>query len=476
MILQDEFLFFSYHACCDDWYGYKGVYTYLEKSLLTQEAMHTYKEAGFNVFFASYVVGWDGIKNKGEFENSKLKKVLDQAHKEGLKAIFFEENINRLSGRRESLIDAEKADGVNYFASEKELDEYIKTCSRDPMSHPATIGISTRDEPTWDMLIAYGQVYKSLKRIYPNIYINANLLPYSAELVTREHRGAYCPNEEEFGPVEAYRRYVRKFCEATNPDFVQYDDYPIHERDTGEKYLISGHLVNAQMVADICKERKIFFSKVFQSCQLFTSGKLCKKPTERDMYWQMNIGMAMGVKIYSYWTYYPVVNAGRETYDDTACFVTKQGKPNPLYYWMQRIHGEMQKMAKILLKFNFEGMKIYLKDEVPGDCNFAREFLQETKDGNICSYDFKNVRNVEIKNGGVALITELYDKKAKRYGYYIVNATDPEMNMAQEIDIIFVDCNAATVLYKGEETTIKFADGEGRFFLECGQGVFVLPY
>ena len=171
-----------------------------------------------------------------------------------------------------------------------------------------------------------------------------------------------------------------------------------------------------------------------------------------------------------------VVDTGRETYDDTACFVTKQGKPNPLYYWMQRIHGEMQKMAKILLKFNFEGMKIYLKDEVPGDCNFAREFLQETKDGNICSYDFKNVRNVEIKNGGVALITELYDKKAKRYGYYIVNATDPEMNMAQEIDITFVDCNAATVLYKGEETTIKFADGEGRFFLECGQGVFVLPY
>ncbi|MBQ8229268.1 MAG: hypothetical protein IJZ32_01070 [Clostridia bacterium] len=476
MILQDEFLIFGYHATCDDWYGYKGVRTYLEKSLLTQEAMRAYKQAGFNVYFASYVVGWNGDECRGKFAESKLKKVLDQAHDEGLKAFFFEENLHRLSGRQEGLINPEKADGFNYFASEKELDEYIEACLREPMSHPAAIGVSTKDEPLWTMFTAYGQVYRSLKRIYPNIYINANLLPYSSELVTREHRGFYCPNEEDLGPVEAYRTYVKKFCEETDPDFVQYDDYPVHERDTGEKYLINGHLMNAQMVAEICKERKVPFSKVFQACQLFTTGKLCKKPTERDMYWQMNIGMAMGIKIYSYWTYYPVVNAGFETYDDTACFVTKQGKPNPLYYWMQRIHGEMQKVAKTLLKFNFEGMNVYLKDEVPGDCNFAKEFLRETEDGNIRSYEFRKAQDVKMKNGGVALITELYDEKADRYGYYIVNATDPEMNAAQEISVAFADCNNATVLYKGEETTIELVNGEGKFSLDCGQGVFVLPY
>ncbi|MBQ8320503.1 MAG: hypothetical protein IJX81_06445 [Clostridia bacterium] len=475
MILKDEFLIFGYHATCTDWFAFKSEKTYLEKSNLTPEVFHDYKEAGFNVYFVSYITGWDGDKCRGKFNESLTKKSLDLAHAEGMKAFFFEENLHRLSKNEESLINPEKADGFTYFASEKELDDYIGACIAEPMAHPAAIGVSTKDEPVWEMFTAYGEVYRSLKRLYPNIYINANLLPYSSELVTREHRGFYCPNESELGPVEAYRTYVREFVKATNPDFVQYDDYPIHERDNGEKYLINGHLVGAQMVAEICKEKGVPFAKVFQACQLFTSGKLCKKPTERDMYWQMNIGMAMGIKIYSYWSYFPVVNAGGERYDETACFVNKHAEKNPLWFWMQRIHAEMQKAAKTLLQFEFKGMKTYLTEDAPGDTNFAKEFIAETENGRIRSYEFEKVSDVKLKKAGVALVTELFDKETGRYGYYLVNATDPEMNESQEIEVAFTGCEQAKVLYKGEEQTVRLCDGVGKFPLGCGQGVFVIP-
>ena len=473
MFEDKEFIIFGYHATCHDWIGRAGERIALDKSLATVEQVRQYKAAGFNVMFLTYAFDFNGLKT--DFATSKIKEVMDIAYEEGMKCFLAEENMRLLTSKNHSLIDPEKADGVEYFASEEELEAHIRRCLKGAIDHPAFMGVSTRDEPFYPMFEAYGQVYKLLKKIKPDMFIMANLLPYSEGLVTREHRGFYAPNEEEIGPWKGYLSYIEKFYQESNPDFIQYDDYPIHENDAGEKYLIDGHLQNARLISAYCRERNIAFSKVFQTCAFCTTGKLCRKPDEDDMYWQMNIGMAMGVRIYSYWSYFPVINQpARERYDETACFVDTQGNPNPIYYSMQKIHGEMQKAAKVLLDFEFDGCKVFTTKEIPGDSNFIQEYFKSIALGDLPEDTLERVNAVELEKDGAVLITQMKDANG-RFGYYIVNITDPSLKLGQSVSVQFKASNRLEVYDRGEYAETCLQNGIAAFELACGRGVFVIP-
>ena len=481
MYNENQFMIFSYHAVCDDWYatgtGDNRVVTTLPSSLQTPENTKLHKDAGFNVLFISYVFGHNGTA--GNFETSKLKQVMDMAYAQGMKCLVFIDELHTLAGTAESLINVSKADGKNFFGTEVALKAYVASALREVKEHPAFYGVSLKDEPSYKMFKAQGEVYRAIKAVCPNAYVNLNLLPYSPEHITNGSM-LYSADEQtlvatyglEEGSKKAYKKYLQLFYDEVGSPIIQYDDYPIHERgsfesEEAESYILEYHLINAQIVAEFCKENGLQFSKVFQACGGGTSSKLWRKCTEADMYWQMNIGMAMGIKGYSYWSYYPVVNQGDEHYDETASMVNRNGEPNELYYIAQKINNEIQAMAPVLGNFEYQALKLYTKGTIPGDSAFVN---RAENDGTI-----KGVNSVGLGKNGVVLATELYDKTFAQKGYWFVNVTDPVMNASQTVTVSFDGVDEIVVYKNGVSTKVALTNGTAVFALGCGEGVFVLP-
>ena len=457
----EQFLIYSYHAVYDDWYAIDGERTTFE-SLLTQESAQKHKDAGFNVYFLNYVLGFNGLNNG--FSKSKAKAAMDMAQESGMKCIVTENHLFNLSSSTTSLIvsPGEEADGVTTFASEAALAEFARDCLGDVIEHPAFYGVTVKDEPTYEMFTAMGQVYRAIKTVAPNAYVNMNLFP-----LDNSARSYYCENGGALNAKQAYKKYLEAFYEEVRPEIIQYDDYPLKGNNQDTAFVGANHLVNAQMVADFCRARNLKLYKVFQTCSYKTTSWMTRVPTETDMYWQMNIGMAMGIKGYSYWTYYPTVNTAGEYYVDTACFVDRKGNPNPIYYTMQKIHGEMQSTSKALMNFEYQGLRTYVKTPIPGDFAYLN---------GLDMNEFVYVKDVITENEGIILVTELYDAENDQYGYYVVNATAPTVASEIKTTLKFKNFKNVQVYKNGETKNEQMKNGEYTVTLSGGRGVFVLPY
>ncbi|MBQ8229274.1 MAG: hypothetical protein IJZ32_01100 [Clostridia bacterium] len=467
-----EFMTFGYQAIVDDWYAVDGVRTYLDVSLLTKENIQIYKESGLNTLFINWVAGYSGPETNASWATSKTKQVMDWAYELDMDVFVFNGTLHELSDLTTPLI-AENPDDANNrtsFASEEALDAYVKNAMGAVMSHPACIGVSIKDEPNWKQMPQIGAVYKSIKRSYPDAYVLMNLLPYSpgnGHLAGIE--SWYCEDYASLTSEEAYIKYLQSYLDYTGADYLQYDDYPIRGDNDTNAYVLPSTLAGAQITADFCKKNNLEMHKVFQTCSFKTSGWLCRIPDEDDMYWQLNVGMAMGIKGYSYWMYFPCSNTEGEYYVEDANFVDREGKPNPIYYTMQTLHGELQKMAKVLSYFDYQGLRTYTKAPIPGSSGFLT---------GVDDNDLKYVTDVQLEEGGVVLVTELYDAENDQYGYYIVNASDSAMaeEATQTLEISLKDFEKIQIHNMGEVENVALENGKYSVTLECGRGIFVLPY
>ena len=471
--------------------------------MATVQNLQKYKDAGLNVLFTGYVFGFS--KANGNFESSRLKSVMDMAAQVGLKVIVLESSLYSLSGYKTSLIVADGSqNGVTKFASQQELNERVAYLINDIVEHEAFYGFTLYDEPKYTQFTAMGQIYKAIKTVVPDAYVNMNLLPYSPGLIDgNASTEYYCSNEDSLAYVASnkvdlptaekeacYKAYLQAYYDATGAEIIQYDDYPIKESgvngEVGDPYVLSYHLAALKVVAEFCRDNDLQFNKVLQSCggmrKDSTDGTFVyawKKPTENDYYWQAYLSLAMGVEGYSYWSYYPVVNQGsNENYDATSSFVNREGNINETTYnTLQTIHAFMQKYAKVLKNFEYREMGVYYQFGLfyDGSQDYLKNVSSKLTDVNV-----KITSSVGlISSEGVALLaTKLYDEENGQKGYWFVNAEDPATAGVVKFEVVFGSDYKHVVVYNEGEYTILELDGNGKasFYLDCGRGVFVLPY
>ena len=457
-----DFLTWSFYSLSKNYYTIDGITTTLEGGvkLPSKEDMQTYKDAGFNVIFLNWMFAYDSRSQK--FADSDMKILMDTAHELGLKCLVSEQLTYTLSSKNTSLIVSTGADGINTFSSQEEINALFAEKLADIIAHPAFYGFSLKDEPHYTLFPAIGQVMKGIKSVAPDAFVNMNILPMQE---TGSIVSYYCPNATNMSYVQAYKNYLQLFYENCDPDRIQYDDYPLWIDANEVKSIRPWHLHNAQIVADFCREKGIEFHKVFQTCAYNTRVPVCRKPTADDMYWQMNIGMAMGIKGYTYWTYYPVLNSAGEYYDETATFVKYDGTKNATYYTMQQIHSEMHATAKALANFEYQGARTYLGIPVPGDKSFL---------AGVRNDEFRFIENALLSESGILLATELKD--GDRYGYYFVNATDPVSAVEETVTVTIRDFDCVQIYQRGEVRNEKLEDGKTVLTLGPGQGAFVIPF
>lgn len=397
---------------------------------------------------------------------------MDYAQQAGLKVLLMDGRLRSLS-KMKNLIGEDTAEIDYYYSSQEELDAYVMECVQYYKDHPAFYGLVLADEPTYDMAESYGIMYKTIRRLLPDCYIQWNLFPVNTSL---DVTNRFPPLDYEFEGTEEerkyeeYRAYLELFLDATGMEHLCYDDYPI-----GPNGIDSVYLRGLQIASEVCKERGIDLHLVAQTFGMYQNGQL-RYPivTKEDLYWQNNVLLGFGVKEIHYYTYW--TGAENETSGemriDGGSWLTYAGEKTYIYDTMKEILAQNQQFANVIKQFNYQGVRYYVK--LP--CIFNISHLYDLDN----SYTLKKVTDVSIDKEA-ALVTELYDSENDNYLYMVMNVlsgNDKGSVAYQTNTITFSNEYTHVVVYKdGVGTPQKLEEGNKLTVeLEAGQAVYLLPY
>ncbi len=439
-MLSDRFEFYGYSSPTDGTWIHDGtVYSYGE-DFRTVARYKEYLNAGFNVVLLQHENEYNGEK----WETSNTKLCMDNAYKAGAdKIIVSDGRIKELCKENDDIV----GDG-RLFATESDLDARMAEYVAPYASHPAFYGMQLKDEPRFYQFKAYGRVYRSLKRVVPNVFLQCNLFPMS---VAVERFSA-----DKTDPYEAYSEYLESYLDATDGDSICFDEYPFRRDGITHDFCLR----SLQLAARICKRRDKELRIVIQSFGMLNpSGRITfRNCTENDIYWQLNLMVGLGVKNIGYFTYCVKQQnvSENEKFLDGASLINRDGTRTRLYYKVKKIHSEFRSFEKILSGYEYNGMRLFTANETEP----VPDYLDKV-DADVLSA----VKHVEIKHGNV-LITELAG--ADGYVYAVQNITDPFYNDEASLCIEFRNGFKTEKYRKGKEIeydgNLKLGAGQAAFF------------
>ena len=427
----------------------------------TVEKYREYKECGFNVLFLQHSAKYDG----DGWENSETKLAMERAVEAGLdKIILVDMRIFELSLIEEGLIGEGKR-----FASEAELDDFIRNCIKDYRHQKGFYGVQLRDEPFWPYLKTVGQIFRSIARVDSSIFVHCNLNPmHGASLTYR-----ICPPGQDM--IAAYENYLSMFLEETGTNHLMMDIYPFH-RAPDKSPMSKFYFAGLECVARVCKKYGAEMHIVMQSFGMDIRGKHYHYfPTEKQMQYQKNVLMAFGVKQYSYFTYWTkqMNRTDGEMFPDGKAMMNRRGEKTKMYYFVQKINNEIKAMSPLLSCFDYRANAYYF--HTPFRANPT--FLEMTRGSEL-----SQITGVETDKETV-MVTELFDKTKGQYMHSVVNVVEPKIYVKrygkekQRTEITFDGkYNVADVYYKKKWTTVALPDGKFTVELAPGEGVLILPY
>ncbi len=463
-----QFNFYAYRGPTDGKWTENGMQLSAGVDFRTVERYKEYKDAGMTINFPQS----SGVYAGEEFATSKAKMVMDLGLEAGLeKTILTDSRLVTLSQTEGTLIGEGKK-----FATQAELDETIRGYMAPYRDHPAFYGVVLADEPRWFHFEAYGEVYKSIKRVCPEAFIQCNLNPIIKSTtavwypdLTEEEAAGLTTNDEI--RVAKYQKYFEMFLDATGADYIMYDQYPLNET-----YIYEVYVQGLQAAAEVAKKRGVKFYMTTQTMRMVQNLD-SKNPTRQrfmgasDAYWLNNMLVGFGVKEIAYFTYFTnPVNSQSSWFYDNGSFINHDGKKTALYDIMQKIMKEEQKLAPTILNYDYVTSNFYKS----ATCAYSTIHIDQALEGEA----FQKVEGLTLDRE-VALATELYDDEKDLYMYMFQNVTDPINKSAyQEITVDFKDeCTHAVLFEKGNRRVVEL-DAGGKLTLghNPGHATYVIPF
>ena len=481
-----QYDFYGYSSCIDGW-NIDGVAYDTDEDYLSVERIKEYKDAGMTIYFPQAGALVTDAEMQ-DFENSNAKKALDYSLEAGIdKVILMDTRIQALSKPsfgtekqiKEKVLNGTILDEAGLigedkqFATEAELDAYIAECMAPYKDHEAFYGVMLGDEPYFYHAKNYGQVYRSIKRVCPEAYIQYNLHPISST-EEEENRKIYftgCADEEGLTQnekmVQAYEQYIGLFLESTGAKYIQYDQYPFRNADKVDVYYILG----LQVASKLAQEYGVEFYFVTQTYGQTDNVTNPRMLSQADLYWLNNMLVGFGIKQISYFTYFTKADNNREHFIDGNSFLTWKGEKTDIYHWMKQIMAEEQKFAPTILNFDYSSSKVYIAETTNFDCTYAMRKIETP--------EFTALKDVNIDKE-VALVTELYDAEKQNYIYMVQNIVDSTRkgSKAYQTTVLTFDkqYKYAAVYVKGEKTLVKLDKGTLTLEHKAGEATYVMPY
>jgi len=465
-----EFITFAYASPTNGTYYIDGSPVYTGENYQTKERYIEYKEAGLNTMMLQWEDRFPlGVET--EFTNSHCKQLMDLCIEAEIdRCIITDTRIRDLSVGDKQIIGP----GCQ-FANQEELNEYVASCLKDYYDHPVFYGLLLRDEPYYQHLEAFGQVYQAIKAYDKDIYIEANLLPYTTG---EDARKRFSPEWESMTTEEAYEDYLLRFLECSHADKILMDDYPF--RHNGQYEIVKDNYVKGiQILANFCKEHNLKLEIVGQSFGGASGGRRrWSMPTLPTLEWQYNLFMSMGVQTFSFFTYWRKVSnstaVNGEWFNDGESFVCSNGEKTSVYYNAQTLLNEMQSFAPVIMNFKYQASKSLASEPVAYPISYA----------DIEDMDFALFTNedVTLNDGRLCMMSELYDETNNLYMYMMENALDPRLFSAEDdlnmkFSINFgAGFNAVEVYYRGIKKLVPLVNGVYTSSLDAGYAEFLIPY
>lgn len=469
---NDKFESYAYFSGLNGTHYIEGI-TYKDRpTMLTAEQYRIFKESGLTIYFPCQFVTY--IDQNPTEEWKEVKTMLDGLVQEGVdKTIILDRRIVRLQWVEDTLIGEGKQ-----FGSEQELDNKIEEYLSLYATYPGVYGVELGDEPKYSQLESYSEVYKSLKRVIEknnyNLYIQYNLNPLNMSEYVFDNYYPHVEGTDNYNFNNCfirYKKYIKDFLDAMQPDYVQYDDYPLTVNGIKNTFFPC-----LQFVCGEAKERNIDVHVVNQtySMKVDNTQVTREKFGDEEARWLNNIMLAFGVKEIDYFTYFspPILRTTGESYDNDKSLVDNDGKPTPLYYVMQKIIGENQKFAPTYFQFEYCASKLVKK--IP--MNYSTPYLAQFDN----SQELTFVKNVSVDKE-VALVTELKDDENDNVMISVVNILDPAKDEDGAIETVTLEFDSkkyknALVYRNGVSEQVKLKSGKVSVTVKPGQASYVIPY
>ena len=423
-------------------------------SFQTLEKYQEYKDCGFDII----MIQADDAYFGEEFSTSHVKELMDLALEVGLKCIIFDNRIYTLSNKKEPIV------GTNcLYKTDEELQNYIASCMKDYSLHEAFYGLLIKDEPTYENLPSIGSLFKAIKAVSPNTFVQCNLYPLSTGAASYYMEGGNANNV-----ITAYKNYLETFLSLTESNYIMADSYPM-KIVNGYNKIDPNHIKTTQMLLEAAEKYQAEVHMVAQTSAWSNNGiKKARVCEEQDIYWQTNFYMGMGVKEISYFTYQTkkTNSTGGEYFVDGGSIIKWNGQKTAIYDYVKNAQEEMQNIASAILSFDYQGLKYY-KNGTPdisylGGVNFVDSFIK--------------IDSVTTSVNSVVLISELYDAENDNYMYMVFNPSDPSLNSnAIKVKVNFKEANALAIYDKGELSGEKINKSKS-FSLLPGEARFVIPF
>ncbi len=493
----DPFEYYAYHSLNNGQYYEDGVWYDTGKNFMDDpQYMDDYLATGMKTMFFQAIQYQQAFIERGvkeDFATSALKKYMDMAQEAGTeKGLIIDWRLYLLSCedvdslyKQDDLVDAEweyvepslddqlavvkelkLTDGTFQFETKSAFYNFVASCLKEYEDHPIFWGVMLRDEPTYKLFNAAGDLFKAIRAYNPEIQVQQNLLPMYGD-----GNMFFESWDENLTQAELFAEYLNDWLDKTEADYLMFDSYPI--RGNGiETY----HLKGMKIAADICKERGKEFYLVMQTTAFKINGNLASRQCQKDdLYWQTNMAMGYGVSKVMYYTYFAKAGGNDSTKGefsiDGAAFMTHHGEKTELYYMMTDIMAEMNAFAPVIRNFKYNASATI--KTLPLDNPVAYDY--EKNDS------FEKIKSAKVGKGDIALVSELKDSARGNYLYMVQNIVDPvggkSYDTTIDVDIEFdSQYNYVAIYYKDTVRYQKLKDHKYSTMLSAGYAEFLMPY
>lgn len=258
--------------------------------------------------------------NGGNPEQNKA--ILDACEKHGLKYIPYDGRVLAHNS------------GDPQFAAN--LDAMIA----DYANHPALAGYFMGDEPGPGAFPQLGAVNQYLLKKDPKRLPVINLLP---NYVDEKYIGM------------KYDQYVERFCEMVRPRLVCYDHYALFEGVERD-----GYFANMETIRRNALKYDAAMGFIFQC----TPHGTYRDPSETDLRWQVNTGLAYGCKALLYFTYFTPTDAESNFHNG---ILDAKGNRTPHFAMAKAINAELRNVSGTLV--HLTSTAVYHTAPVPAGCS-----------------------------------------------------------------------------------------------------------
>ena len=417
---------------------------HINESYLTEQNFQDYKDAGFTYLISEWSASYHDLDH---FQNTTMKTYMDLAEKVGIPVVLDAPYLTSVCNGEYEFNDTTKT-----------FIDYMLCTLKD---YKMFKGIMLKDEPSSEQATSMKAILDYAWTKQPGLYHFSSMQPIYAKSF----------KVNNVLDENLYKQYIRTMADATGS--FAYGNYPLYWEPSLGTSVRDDYYQNYELVAQDAKEHKYDTGMVVQSSswgnygQEATTKHVRKTNSKSDISFQVYSALAYGAKHINYYTYWEHVDqyTGGFVYDAMVMFPTEEGQEpikTDTYYAVQAMNLELKKFDHIFLEYDWEGCMAFT----------ASNKSKSAMLSHVEEYQSERINSVTASDE--TLVGCMKDEKGND-GFWIVNATDPGKKLSNSVTITFKNATSAICYIKGEEKKVKLINGSCTFYLEPGEGVFVVP-